>query len=170
MVACRILDRFSIEPAPARWIETLQPIHDILSACMEDGESNVRFIAMGEVSKLWVFMPGRSITPAEENALGNWKEGLYRPVLRCLASTDLRTRIGAISCLGFLALDSAAAPAVAYVEDNDSVDVRRQTLVSFAQRPRLLTEDMLLRRLHDPDSTIRDTASIVLKARGSTRS
>ena len=82
------------------------------------------------------------------------------------ASTDIRTRIGAISCLGFLPLDSAAAPAVPYLEDNDSVDVRRQTLVSFAQRPALLTEDLLLRRLHDQDPSIRDTATVILKARG----
>ena len=98
-------------------------------------------------------------------ALGDWKEGFYRPVLRCLASSDLRTRIGAISCLGNLAIDSAAAPAVAYLE-SDSVDVRRQTLVSFARRPRVLTEDMLLRRLHDTDTSIRDTVAAVLKARG----
>ena len=98
--------------------------------------------------------------------LGSWKEGLHRPVVSCLSSKDFRTRMGAIYCLGFLPIDSAAAPAVAYIEDNDNVDIRRQTLVSFAQRPALLTEDMLLRRLHDPDSTIRDTARTVLKARG----
>ena len=166
VVACKILEKFSIEPAPSRWIEALQPVHDILSGCLADSESNVRYIALGEVSRFWVWMPGRSLTPVEENELGNWKEGLHRPVVRCLASTDIRTRIGAISCLGFLPLDSAAAPAVAYIEDNDSVDVRRQALVSFAQRPAILTEDMLLRRLHDSDPSIRDTASVVLKARG----
>ena len=165
LIACRVLDRFSTEPAPARWIEALQPVHDILAASMEDDESNVRYIALAEVGKLWVFMPGRSLTPAEEDALGAWKESLYRPVIRCLAGNDLRSRIGAISCLGNLAIDSAAAPAVAYVE-SDSVDVRRQTLVSFAQRPRLLTEDMLLRRLHDTDPSIRDTVAVVLKVRG----
>jgi HEAT repeat protein len=111
-------------------------------------------------------MPGRSLTTAEEDALGLWKEGLHKPVVRCLASTDIRTRIGAISCLGYLPIDSFAAPAVPYLEDNDSTDVRRQTLVSFAQRPGLLTEDMLLRRLHDPDQSIRETASLVLKTRG----
>ena len=59
-------------------------------------------------------MPGRSLIEAEENSLANWKEGLHRPVVRCLASTDIRTRIGAIFCLGVLPIDSAAAPAVAY--------------------------------------------------------
>ena len=169
VAACQILNKFSVEPAPARWIEALQPVHDILSACLADAESNVRYIALGEVGRLWVWMPGRSLIEVEENALGNWKEGLHRPVVRCLASTDIRTRIGAISCLGQLPIDSAAAPAVPYLEDNDSVDVRRQTLVSFAQRPLLLTEDMLLRRLHDEDFRIRDTSTAILKARGLTQ-
>jgi HEAT repeat protein len=166
VVACHILDKFSAEPAPARWIEALQPVRDILSACLDDKESNVRFIALGEVSRAWVWMPGRSLIDAEETALGNWKEALHRPVVRCLASNDVRTRIGAISCLGYLPIDSAAAPAVAYLEDNESVDVRRQTLVSFAQRASLLTEDLLLRRLHDSDPSIRETATLVLKTRG----
>jgi HEAT repeat protein len=165
MVACGILDKFTPEIAPPRWIEALQPVHDILSACMEDADSNVRHLALEQVSRLWVWMPGRSLMDTEENALGDWKEGFHRPVVRCLASTDVRTRIGAIFCLGFLPIDSAAAAAVSYVED-ENVDVRRQTMVSFAQRPYLLTEDMLLRRLHDSDSTIRDTARTVLKARG----
>jgi len=166
MVACGILDKFTAEIAPARWIEALQPVHDILSACLADADSPVRYLALDQVSRLWVWMPGRSLTEAEENSLGNWKEGLHRPVVRCLGNADISTRIGAISCLGSLPIDSAAAPAVAYLEDKDSVDVRRQTLVSFAQRPYLLTEDMLLRCLHDSDSTIRDTATSVLKARG----
>jgi HEAT repeat protein len=165
-VACNILDKFRLEPAPATWIEALKPVHDILTACLADSDGNVRFIALGETSRFWVWMPGRSLTPAEEDALGLWKEGLHKPVVRCLASKDIRTRIGAISCLGYLPIDSFAAPAVPYLEDNDSTDVRRQTLVSFAQRPALLPEDMLLRRLHDPDQSIRETASLVLKTRG----
>ena len=165
LVSCGILDKFTPEIAPARWIESLQPVHDILSACMDDADSNVRHLALEQVSRLWVWMPGRSLIESEENALGDWKEGFHRPVIRCLASTDSRTRIGAIFCLGFLPIDSAAAPAVPYIDD-ENVDVRRQTLVSFAQRPYLLTEDMLLHRLHDSDTTIRDTARTVLKARG----
>jgi HEAT repeat protein len=166
VVACQILNKFTTEPAPAHWIDVLPPVHDILSACLADADSNVRFIALGEVSRLWVWVPGRSLIEAEENELGNWKESLHRPVLRCLASTDVRTRIGAISCLGYLPIESAAAPALPYLEDNESVDVRRQALVSFSSRPRLLTEDMLLRRLHDSDPSIRETSALILKARG----
>jgi hypothetical protein len=166
VVACRILDKFAVEPAPATWIEALKPVHDILSACFADADSNVQFIALGETSKYWVWMPGRSLTPAEEDALGQWKEGLHKPVVRCLASRDVRTRIGAIACLGYLPSDYFATPALPYLDDTESVDVRRQTLVSFAQRPSLLTEDMLLKRLHDTDPSIRETAGLVLKTRG----
>ncbi len=166
VVACGILEKFTPEIAPARWIEALQPVRDILSGCLADAESSVQYIALEQISRLWVWMPGRSLTEAEENSLGSWKEGLHGPVVRCLASKDFRTRIGAILCLGFLPFDTAAAPAVAYIEDNDNVDVRRQALVSFANRPALLTDDMLLRRLHDPDLTIRDSAKSILKARG----
>ncbi len=169
VVACGILDRFTPDITSARWIDALPPVRDILATCLDDADGNVRHTALDQISRLWVWLPGRSLLVTEEDALGTWKEALHRPVVRCLASTDPQTRIGAIHCLGFLPIDSAAAPAVAYIEDNDNVDVRRQTLVSFAQRPYLLTDDMLLRRLHDSDVTIRDTATTVLKARGLTR-
>src|SRR5262249_34712523 len=91
--------------------------------------------------------------------------GLYAPVIRCLASRDERTCMAAVGCLGVLPIDSAAIPAVAYA-DAPSAIVRKQTLVSFAQRNLLLTDDMLLRRLHDDDLSIRGTASLILKPRG----
>jgi HEAT repeat protein len=169
VVACRILDRFAVEPAPAAWIEGLTPVHNILTACFADADSNVRFIALNETGRFWVWMPGRSLIPAEEDALARWKEDLHQPVVRCLASPDFRTRLSAIVCLGNLPIDALAAPAVSYIEDQSSVDVRRQALVSFAQRPGLLTEDMLLKRLHDSDPSIRETVGIVLKARGLTQ-
>jgi HEAT repeat protein len=166
VVACRILDKFAIEPAPATWIEALTPVHNILTACFADADSNVRFIALNETGRFWVWIPGRSLIPAEEDALARWKEDLHHPIVRCLASSDFRTRLAAIACLGNLPIDAFAAPAVPYIEDGTSVDVRRQALVSFAQRPSLLTEDMLLKRLHDSDPSIRETVAIVLKARG----
>jgi HEAT repeat protein len=110
-------------------------------------------------------MPGRSLTPAEEDALAAWKEGLHRPIVRCLASNDRDTKIAAINTLGYLPVDVAAAPAVAYLED-ESADVRRQVLISFAGRPNILTVDMLLKRLHDADEGIRDASKSTLKVRG----
>ena len=166
MVAGAILDKFSPEPAPACWTEALAPVHDIFSACLADVDSNVRYIALGEVSRFWVWMPGRSLVPVEEEVLGSWKESFHQPVIRSLAIKDVRTRIAAIDCLGHLPIDAAAAPAIAYLGDKESVDARRQTLVSFAHRPNLLTDDLLLTRLHDSDSSIRETATLVLKARG----
>ena len=107
--------------------------------------------ALGEVAKIWVWLPGRSLTPAEETTLASWKEGLYRPVIRCLGNRDARTLVAAVACLGDLPIDNAAAPAIAYIENSNS-DVRKQTLISFARRNLLLTDDMLLKRLHDEDA------------------
>jgi HEAT repeats/HEAT repeat associated with sister chromatid cohesion len=164
----RILDRFAVEPAPARWGETLQPVHDLLSAGMADADSNVRAAALGEIAKVWAWLPGRSLTPAEESALASWKESLYRPVVRCLGNRDPRTLVAAVACLGSLPIDNAAAPAIAYVQSKYS-DVRKQTLISFARRNLLLTDDMVLNRLHDEDPLIRMTAVLILKSRGLTQ-
>ncbi len=38
----RIFDRFAVEPAPARWGEALQPVHDLLTAGLADSDPNVR--------------------------------------------------------------------------------------------------------------------------------
>ena len=41
-------------------------------------------------------------------------------------------------------------------------------LVSFAQRPALLTEDAILKRLHDTEPAVAQTAELILKSRGLT--
>jgi HEAT repeat protein len=163
--AYQIFDRFAIEPAPAQWSEALPLLHDLLTASLADADSNVRAAALDAVAKLWVWLPGRSLTPAEELSLVKWKENIYRPVVRCLGNRDPRTLIAAVACLGALPIDNAAAPAMAYLDNSDR-DVRKQTLISFARRNLLLTDDLLLTRLHDGDPMIRDTAMIILKARG----
>ncbi len=164
----QIFDRFAIEPAPVRWGEALQPVHDVISAGLADSDSRVRVAALGEIAKLWGWLPGRTLTPAEESKLASWKEGLYQPVVRDLGSRDPSTLVAAVACLGALPIDNAAAPAIAYVENKNS-DVRKQTLISFARRNLLLTDDMLLKRLHDEEPTVRETASIILKTRGLTQ-
>jgi HEAT repeat protein len=167
-VACRILDKFAIEPAPAHWVNALPPLHDLLSAGLSDSDPVVRYTALVETSRLWIWVPGRSLMPVEEQALAEWKGTIYPGVVRCLAcASSAQTRMAAVACLGALPLDDAAAPAIAYIDDPDP-SVRKQTLASFAQRNLLLTEDMLLRRLHDEDEFIRETASVVLKTRGFT--
>lgn len=159
---CRILNGFAVDPAPPQWGDALAPIHDMLGASLGDADPNLRAAALGHVARLWVWLPARSITEAEETALVKWKENLYRPVVRCLGHRDARTLIAAVACLGALPIDNAAAPALAYI-DNPDPEVRKQTLLSFARRNLLLTDDMLLTRLHDTDPIIRAAADAILK-------
>jgi hypothetical protein len=168
VVACRILDGFAIEPAPSRWVEALKPAHDLLVASLADSDPQPRCAALLEVSRLWVWIPGRSLTPFEEQTVGEWKAAIHMPVVRCLAARDPATRIAAINCLGSLPIDSAAAVAIAYLDDPNT-DVRKQTLSSFSQRPILLNDDQLFKRLHDFDPTIREMAGLILKTRGLTQ-
>jgi hypothetical protein len=165
VAAARILEMFAVEPAPARWIEALKPLHDLFSASLADSDPAPRYSALVEIGRFWVWMPGRSLTPVEERSLAEWKGGLYGPVVRCLAARDDQTRVGAVACLGTLPIDDAAVAAIAYVDDK-SADVRKQTLSSFSARNLLLTDDMLLKRLHDEDLMIREMASLILKTRG----
>lgn len=163
--ACLIVDKFAVEPAPAQWAEALQPVHDLLTACLADSEVLPRYTALVEASRLWVWIPGRSLTPFEEQTLGEWKAAIHVPVVRCLGARDPQTRVAAVACLGNLPIDNAAAPAVAYVDD-PSTEVRKQTVSSFSQRNTLLTDEMLFKRLHDSDAMIREMASLILKTRG----
>lgn len=167
-LAFQIFDRFAVEPAPSRWGEALTPVRDLFTAGVADSDANVRAAALGEIAKVWGWLPGRSLTPAEETTLANWKEGLYLPVVHSLGQRDPRTLVAAVACLGTLPIDNAAEPAIAYLENKDP-DVRKQTMISFSRRNFLLTDDMLLHRLHDEDVSIRETASIILKARGLTQ-
>ena len=163
--ACRIFDRFAVEPASVRWVEALKPLHDLLSASLNEAQAQPRYVALKEISRFWVWIPGRTPTPFEEQTLAEWKGGLYVPVVHCLASRDVATRIATVSCLGTLPIDNAADAAVAYIDD-PIADVRRQTISSFAQRGLILTDDMLLKHLHDEDAVVRDMANLVLKTRG----
>jgi hypothetical protein len=163
--ACRIFERFAVDPAPARWVEALKPLHDLLSASLNETQAQPRYAALKEIGRFWVWIPGRTPTQFEEQTLAEWKGGLYVPVVHCLASRDVPTRIATISCLGTLPIDNAADAAVAYIDD-PIADVRRQTISSFAQRGLILTDDMLLKHLHDEDAVVRDMANLVLKTRG----
>lgn len=59
---------------------------------------------------------------------------------------------------------------LAYLEDKgpDAAIVRQQVLVSFAQRPALLSEDAILKRLQDSEPAVAQTAELILKSRGLT--
>ena len=168
-LACQILDRFAVEPSSSRWLETLVPVHDLISASLGGHDSNSRVTALSEMGRFWAWLPGRSLTPNEEHQLSEWKEAIFRPVVRCLASSDVPTRVAAVACLGRLPLDDRALAAIPYIDDPVSVDVRKQTLVSFSRRATILTDDMLLKRLNDSDGSIRETAELILKTRGFTQ-
>ena len=134
---------------------TLAPAHDLFAAGLEDGSLDVRVTALMEVGKLWSWVPGRSLMLPEENALADWKQGLTAPVVRRLGDREPKARAAAVACLGRLPIDAIAAPAVAYLDDPRSPEVRNQVLVSFAGRPSLLSEDTVLKHMYDPEPIIR---------------
>ena len=161
-----ILGRFAADPAPAEWIGTLLPAFDLLNSGLNDPAPEVRASALTAIGRLWSWTPGRPMTRVEEQQLFDWKDHLHEPVLRRLADRDTRARAAAIACLGLAPIDALAAPAVAYLDDPQNGEVRHQVLISFAARPDLLTDDMILKRLHDPEPGIPQLAELILRTRG----
>ena len=164
-----ILNRFRTEPAPGAWVDTLHPTHDLFTAGLADNHIDVRCAALNEVGIHWNWLPGRSMTPNEEGVLAEWKDAFVPPATRCLGDREPKSRAAAVVCLGAASLDSIAAPAVAYVEDPTSGGVRYKALYTFAARPSLLSEDAVLKRLHDKEPGIPELAELILKNRGLTR-
>ena len=171
VAACHILDRFAVKPAPTRWIESMSPVHDLLISGLADRDLDVRVTALAQVGRLWTWTPdpGRTMFPFEENSLTVWHDRFLPPVVRRLADREPESRVAAVACLGLVPIDEAALPAIAYLEDPASGDVRQQVLVSFAGRPALLSEDALLKRLYDPHPGVAEAAEVILKTRGLSR-
>lgn len=169
-VATKVLGRYSVaaEGAPRSWTKVLTPVHDLLASGLSDPDLNVRVSALGEVGRLWGWLPGREPTPAEVDLLADWKLGLHTPTVRCLGDRSAKVRVAAVACLGTLPINSAAAPAIPYLDDQSEggAEVRRQVLSSFANRPALLTEEALLKRLYDTAPGIPEMAEVILKTRG----
>ena len=164
--ATHLLDRFRAEPAPAVWFESLQPVHDLVIASLVDSNVDVRASALNEVGSHWNWLPGRVMTPLEEETLADWKESFYEPAKRCLSDREPKSRAAAVVCLGALPIDEKAAPAVANAEYPDNGGVRYRTLMTFANRPSLLSVDTVLKRLHDTEPGIPELAELILKGRG----
>jgi hypothetical protein len=167
--ATHILDHFAIEPAPSTWLQALPPIHALVLAGLADPSVEVRSSTLTEVGRHWNWLPGRTMTPAEENTLAEWKDFFYQPATRCLGDREPKSRAAAVVCIGSLPIDSMAAPAAAYVDDPESGGVRYKAMMTLANRPNLLNPDALLRRLHDPEPGIPELAEMILKGRGLTR-
>jgi HEAT repeat protein len=171
MLVSKILERFAVEGASGLWFQGLRPVHDLFASGLADDDLQTRIAALKEVGRFWTWYPGRTMMPAEEKRLVDWKAPLYSPVLRRLGDRAPQSRAAAVTCLSLLPDDEAAAKALAYLEDRSEGGelVRQQVLVSFASRPALLTEDLVLKRLHDPEPAIAQTAEILLKTRGLTQ-
>ncbi|WP_435006444.1 HEAT repeat domain-containing protein [Tundrisphaera lichenicola] len=161
-----ILDHLAIEPAPRSWQKALPPIHDLMVAGLADPNVDVRGSSLTEVGRHWNWLPGRTMTPAEEMSLAEWKDAFYKPASRCLGDREPKSRAAAVFCIGSLPIDSMAAPAAAYVDDPESGGVRYKAMMTFASRPNLLNPDSLLKRLHDREPGIPELAEMILKGRG----
>ena len=167
-VSTQILDRFRVEPAPAAWYQSLRPIHDLAIAGLADPSADVRAVTLTEVGRHWNWLPGRSMTPGEEKDLAEWKDAMYPSALRCLSDREPKSRAAAVGCIGALPIDAMAAPAVANVEYPDHGGVRYKTLMTFANRPDLLSIDAVLKRQNDPEPGVPELARLILKGRGLT--
>lgn len=164
--ATAMLDRLATEGTTAgSWEAALTPSHDILRGGLTDTSPVVRLAAARSVGHLWIWSPGCGMTATEENRVGEWKSGFYDEAVKRLVDPDANVQLQAIACLGTLPLDEKAAPAAARIGDPD-FRVRLQVLTSFANRPRLLSEEAILPLLHDPVPDLAGLADRVLKARG----
>lgn len=161
-VVGQILRRFAIEPAPAGSVRVLPPSFEVLAAGLADRELEVRVAALTAVGRLWAWAPGRGLMPVEEQAVAQWKEGLHAPVVYLLTDPEPGARAAAVACLGVLPIDAAAEPAAAGVRDPNDL-VRQQTLVSFAGRRDLMSEEDILPLLDDPSPIVALMAEQVLK-------
>lgn len=158
--------RLAAEPAPATWADALAPAHDLLTAGLNDTSLDVRAEALAEVGGLWSWTPGRPLVEREELALADWRTGFHATVVRRLGDPEPRSRAAAVVCLGRLPVPSLASPAVAYLEDPKSPEVRKQVMISFAARRSLLSDDAVLRHMFDKEAGVGETAELVLKTRG----
>lgn len=166
--AIRVLDRFAKAPSPAGWAAVLPPSHDLVTAGLADHDPRVRIEALDAVGALWLWTPDRTLMAQEDHDLAIWREGFHAPAVRLLGDRAPETRAAAVACLGRLPLTDAAAPAAAYIDDPD-VQVRAKVLTAFAQRPDVLSELAILRRLGDDELKVAEMAEIVLRGRGLSR-
>jgi HEAT repeat protein len=168
-ITTRILGRFTVPTPPAGWSKVLPPAHDILTGALDDPAVQVRVAALTELSRLWGWMPGCTMTVTEEKDVARWKEQMHAVVLQRLADEQQAPQscMAAIACLGALAIDEAAAPALPYLRSENPA-VRFEVLKAFGNRPNLLDVDTLLSRLHDPMPDLAGLAERLLIGRGLT--
>ncbi len=165
-VVSAILEKFRISPAPVVWRnELLGPSADLLGSALADQSPSVRIAAMAALKDLWNWTPGYELNKSDLEQIGAWKEGFGPGVIRRLSDPEPESRASAVACLGALRVPQIAGPAVALLKDKDPT-VRAQVLLSFLDRPLILTEEAILPLLNDPSPVVAPLAKRTLKARG----
>ena len=187
MTATQVLDRFAIEEAPARWTQALPPVHDLMCSGLADPDLDVQVAALREVGRLWSWLPGCSLMhvadgrspPGSRGCTARWSAAW--PILCAGAGPRGKPRPGTVPPTARPRSAPRPSPASACCPSTPRPSrrsptwrtrhpaVRQQVIVSFAGRRDLLTEDDLLKRLHDQEPAIRESAEIVLTTRGLTR-
>lgn len=165
VVTSEILHKFDASPAPANWMGVLPPSAEVFSAALADETWQVRVAALSEIKGFWNWGPRRDFMPKELTALTVWKNAFPELVLRRLNDPETEARAAAVACLGTLPLNDKAEPALRHLDD-PKPGVRLQVLISFADRPALLSEEAILPLLYDSDSYIPPIAERILKTRG----
>ena len=167
VMTVEILHKFDAVPVPAGWVDVLRPSSEVLNSALVDQMWEVRAAALVELKAVWTWGPQRDLFRGEVDQLSRWKESFLSPVTARLVDHDARIRTSAVACLGTLPLNDAAEQAVRLLSDTDG-NVRFQVLISFADRPTLLTEEAILPLLYDLNPYIPAMAERILKIRGLT--
>ncbi len=163
-VASLVLQKFAESPAPPNWLSVLDPAAQVFNATIADQTWEVRVASMNELKTLWRWTPQRNLLPVELTSLTSWKRQFHGSIVARLKDPEKPSRIAAVACLG-LQPDVDAEPAARHLDDPDA-DVRMQVLVSFVDRPALVSEEAILPLLYDANEFIPPMAERVLRARG----
>jgi hypothetical protein len=173
--ATRAFNRFAVEPAPADWISSLGPIHEILVAGLSDKDPVVRVAALTQIASLWTWAPGRDRDTKELEATHAWKDDLVNQVVRLLSDPtaippipgdpEPKVRAAAVTSLAALLLDNKVRAVAACAKD-PATEVRAAVLDGFAGRRMVLSEEAILPLLYDP--FLNATADQILRSRGLT--
>jgi HEAT repeats len=165
VIASEVLHKFDVDPAPTNWSDALEPASVIFATALVDEVWEVRVAALGELKGFWNWTPRRNLLKPEVLQLLGWKASMHDAARLRLKDPQAKARIAAVACIGACPLDPGAAPALDLINDKEP-GVRVQVLVSFIERPSVLSEEAILPLLYDPSPFVPPMAERVLKSRG----